>query len=100
MSDSSALELFSSDFVAIDGYDFILRMLCLCPYEPVFRYEFAPNEFVNSLACVALETLSTESGHKDFIAVGTTINRGEDLAVKGAVRIGYLEHLHPLLIAS
>ena len=28
MSDSSALELFSSDFVAIDGYDFILRMLC------------------------------------------------------------------------
>ena len=100
MSDSSALELFSSDFVAIDGYDFILRMLRLRPYEPVSRYEFAPNEFVNSLACVALETLSTESGHKDFIAVGTTINRGEDLAVKGAVRIGYLEHLHPLLIAS
>jgi hypothetical protein len=100
MSDSSALELFSSDFVAIDGYDFILQMVCPCPYEPVFRYEFAPNEFVNSLACVPLETLSTESGHKDFIAVGTTINRGEDLAVKGAVRIRYLEHLHPLLIAS
>jgi len=69
MSDSSALELFSTDFVAIDGY------------------EFAPNEFVNSLACVALETLSTESGHKDFIAVGTTINRGEDLAVKGATYV-------------
>jgi len=69
MSDSSALELFSTDFVAIDGY------------------ECAPNEFVNSLACVALETLSTESGHKDFIAVGTTINRGEDLAVKGATYV-------------
>lgn len=97
MSDSSALELFSSDFVAIDGYDFVLRLLCLCPHEPVSRYEFAHNEFVNSLACVPLETLSTESGHKDFIAVGTTINRGEDLAVKGAVRLRYPEHLRPLL---
>ena len=36
-----------------------------------------------------LETMSTESGMKDFIAVGTTINRGEDLAVKGAVSIFY-----------
>jgi hypothetical protein len=67
-------------------------LLCLCPYEPVSRYEFAPNEFVNSLACVALETVSTESGHKDFIAVGTTINRGEDLAVKGAVSFRYAKH--------
>ncbi len=58
-------------------------------YESTSRYEFASNEFVNSLACVSLETLSTESGHKDFIAVGTTINRGEDLAVKGAVRFCY-----------
>ena len=32
-----------------------------------------------------LETQSTDAGHKNFIAVGTTINRGEDLAVKGAV---------------
>ncbi|KAH8992719.1 CPSF A subunit region-domain-containing protein [Lactarius akahatsu] len=69
MSESSALELFSPDFIAIDGY------------------EFAPNEFINSLACVPLETLSTESGHKNFIAVGTTINRGEDLAVKGATYV-------------
>ena len=44
------------------------------------------NEFVNCIASVPLETMSTESGMKDFIAVGTTINRGEDLAVKGAVR--------------
>ncbi len=81
MSDCSALELFSSDFVAIDGYEILLRIRSLRPYEPVSRYEFASNEFVNSLACVPLETLSTESGRKDFIAVGTTINRGEDLAV-------------------
>jgi cleavage and polyadenylation specificity factor subunit 1 len=61
--------------------------LIFCPYELVSRYEYVPNVFVNSLACVALETLSTESDHKDFIAVGTTINCGEDLAVKGAVKL-------------
>jgi cleavage and polyadenylation specificity factor subunit 1 len=99
MSDCSTLELLSSDFIAIDGYEIFLRMHSLRPYEPVSRYEFASNEFVNSLACVPLETLSTESGHKDFIAVGTTINRGEDLAVKGAVRSRYPEHARPLLIS-
>lgn len=52
----------------------------------VYSYDFQPHEFVNSLQCVTLETQSTETGNKDFIAVGTTINRGEDLAVKGAVR--------------
>ncbi|KAH9943547.1 CPSF A subunit region-domain-containing protein [Amylocystis lapponica] len=51
------------------------------------RYEFAPNEFVTCLDSVTLESMSTESGTKDFVAVGTTINRGEDLAVKGAVYI-------------
>ncbi|CCL98048.1 uncharacterized protein FIBRA_00042 [Fibroporia radiculosa] len=66
----SALELISPEgWVTMDGY------------------EFAQNEFVNCLDCITLETMSTETGTKDFIAVGTTINRGEDLAVKGAVYI-------------
>ena len=43
-------------------------------------FEFATNEYINDLACVTLETVSTESGSKDFIVVGTTINHGEDLA--------------------
>ncbi|KAF9235610.1 CPSF A subunit region-domain-containing protein [Melanogaster broomeanus] len=65
--DCSALELISPDsWVTMDGY------------------EFAPNEYVNAVECVTLETISTESGTRDFIAVGTTIDRGEDLAVKGA----------------
>ncbi|KAL0957913.1 hypothetical protein HGRIS_000094 [Hohenbuehelia grisea] len=66
----SALELISPElWITMDGY------------------EFATNESVNSIACVTLETVSTESGTKDFIAVGTTIDRGEDLAVKGATYI-------------
>ncbi|KZT66632.1 hypothetical protein DAEQUDRAFT_714689 [Daedalea quercina L-15889] len=68
--DCSTLELLMPDsWIAMDGY------------------EFAPNEFVTCLDCVTLESVSTETGTKDFIAVGTTINRGEDLAVKGAVYI-------------
>lgn len=51
----------------------------------LLSYEFAPNEFITCLDCITLETLSTEAGTKDFLAVGTTLNRGEDLAVKGAV---------------
>lgn len=52
----------------------------------VIRYEFAWNEFVNSMETVTLESMSTEEGEKEFIACGTTVFRGEDLAVKGAVR--------------
>ncbi|KAG6833063.1 hypothetical protein H0H87_011807 [Tephrocybe sp. NHM501043] len=39
------------------------------------------------MAVVSLETASTETGSKEFIAVGTTVNRGEDLAAKGATYI-------------
>jgi len=55
----------------------------LCSFQ--LRFEFASNEFMNDMALVTLETASTETGIKDFIVVGTTINRGEDLAAKGAV---------------
>ncbi|THH20311.1 hypothetical protein EW146_g1016 [Bondarzewia mesenterica] len=70
MSDCSTLELLTPDgWITMDGY------------------EFAPNEFVNAVDCVTLETQSTDTGHKNYIAVGTTVNRGEDLAVKGATYI-------------
>lgn len=71
----------------------------------ICRFEFAANEFINCVVSVPLETVSTESGMKDFIAVGTTINRGEDLAVKGAVSAirrmrdvpGLTRHVHAIL---
>ncbi|KAJ4482302.1 CPSF A subunit region-domain-containing protein [Lentinula aciculospora] len=69
-TECSTLELISPElWVSMDGY------------------EFATNEVVNAVACVTLETASTETGSKEFIAVGTTINRGEDLAAKGATYI-------------
>ncbi|KAL5476911.1 CFT1 [Sanghuangporus weigelae] len=74
----SSLELFASDFSCVmDGY------------------EFLPNEFVTALECVQLETQSTESGMKEFIVVGTTINRGEDLAVKGVTYVFEIVEIVP-----
>ena len=62
--------------------------------ELMFSYEFHANEFVTALECVQLETQSTESGMKEFIVVGTTVNRGEDLAVKGVVSDHHLHSRH------
>ncbi|KAG5652679.1 hypothetical protein H0H81_004116 [Sphagnurus paluster] len=70
LCDCSTLELISPDiWVTMDGF------------------EFATNEFINDMTIVTLETSGTETGSKDFIAVGTTVNRGEDLAAKGATYI-------------
>lgn len=68
-TDTSSLELIDPEtWATLDGF------------------EFAFNEFINTVRTVNLETASTEAGSKDYIAVGTTVFRGEDLAVKGAVR--------------
>ncbi|KAG9025986.1 mRNA cleavage and polyadenylation factor subunit [Tulasnella sp. UAMH 9824] len=64
-----------------------LELLSPDTWAPIDGYEFARNEFVNVAESVSLETLSAEQGVKDFIVVGTTIFRGEDLAVKGATYI-------------
>ncbi|KAG5351787.1 hypothetical protein C0989_004941 [Termitomyces sp. Mn162] len=77
LCDCSTLELVSPDlWVTMDGY------------------EFATNEFINDMTVVSLETAGTETGTKEFIAVGTSINRGEDLAVKGAVSLFPLPTYH------
>ncbi|KAJ7624997.1 CPSF A subunit region-domain-containing protein [Mycena polygramma] len=70
LCDCSCLELISPDlWITMDGF------------------EFATNEFITAVACVTLETPSTETGSKEFIAVGTTIDRGEDLAAKGSTYV-------------
>ncbi|KAG8693476.1 mRNA cleavage and polyadenylation factor subunit [Ceratobasidium sp. 394] len=64
-----------------------LELITPDSWTTVDGYEFAQNEFVNAVESVPLETLSTEKGLKDYIVVGTTISRGEDLAVKGATYV-------------
>lgn len=57
------------------------------------RFEFGTNEVVNAVETVRLETLSTQSGNKDFIAVATSVYRGEDLAVRGCVSVLFLYNI-------
>jgi cleavage and polyadenylation specificity factor subunit 1 len=59
-------------------------------WTTVDGFEFVQNEFVNTAKSVSLETLSAESGQKDYVVIGTTVCRGEDLAVKGAVSLQIL----------
>lgn len=54
-------------------------------WRTVEGYEFRQYETALSVACITLETKSTESGLSEFVAVGTIITRGEDLASRGAV---------------
>lgn len=54
-------------------------------WDSVDGYEFRQYETALSVSIVQLETKSTESGLKDFVAVGTIISRGEDLASRGGV---------------
>lgn len=82
----STLELISPDlWITLDGC--VIRLSLTTCTHILISYEFATNEFINDMCSVPLETSSTESGTKDFIVVGTTIDRGEDLATKGAVSL-------------
>lgn len=52
----------------------------------MYSYEFPQHEQLTALACIPLESTSTELGLKNFIVAATTVDRGEDLAARGAVR--------------
>lgn len=54
-------------------------------WRTVDGFEFRQYETALSIQSVTLETRSTTSGYRDFIAVGTIVSRGEDLSAKGAV---------------
>lgn len=56
-------------------------------WRAIDGYEFRPNEFVSTMKGVSLHSKSTLSGRKDFVAVGTTVYRGEDLAARGGIYI-------------
>lgn len=90
-TDTSAIELIDlgddqEPMLTMDGCVDLPISTILAANLPFDSFEFATNEFVNAISIVELETTATTTGRKEFIAVGTSINRGEDLAVKGAVR--------------
>ncbi|KAF8324281.1 CPSF A subunit region-domain-containing protein [Cantharellus anzutake] len=56
-------------------------------WEVIDGYEFPQYEQLTALECVVLESASSPSGYKRFIVAGTAMDRGEDLATRGAVYI-------------
>lgn len=58
-------------------------------------YEFQQNEWVTSLVNVDLDSRSTISGKRQFIGVGTTCNRAEDLAARGGVYVFEVIQVNP-----
>lgn len=61
----------------------------------IFGYEFEQNEFVICCETVSLLSPSADGTYKDFIGVGTCINRGEDVAIKGAMYLFEIAELIP-----
>lgn len=61
----------------------------------LFGYEFEQNEFVICCDTVSLLSPSADGTYKDFIGVGTCINKGEDVAVKGAIYLFEIVELVP-----
>lgn len=55
--------------------------------EPVDGYEFQQCEVVNCIQLVTLQSRTTASGLRDYIAVGTIISHGEDRPARGATYI-------------
>jgi len=58
----------------------------LIRFNYVHRYDFLEDEQILCIKCVNLQTKSTSSGRKSFIAVGTGFFRGEDVGMRGHVR--------------
>ncbi|TYJ59069.1 protein CFT1 [Cryptococcus floricola] len=53
------------------------------PWRVIDGHEFDQNEEVMSMESVTLESIGAPGGYRDFIAVGTGFNFGEDRATRG-----------------
>ncbi|GAA5965654.1 hypothetical protein JCM3765_000915 [Sporobolomyces pararoseus] len=69
------------------NYQSTLELLVPGTWQAIDGYEFRQNEFVCTVKSVSLHSKSRANGMRDFIAVGTTVYRGEDLSAKGGIYI-------------
>ncbi|CAG8621050.1 17852_t:CDS:10, partial [Gigaspora margarita] len=66
---------------------FTLELISPVTWETVDRHDFHDDEQGLCIKCVSLQTKSTTSGRKSFIAIGTGIFRGEDVGMRGNVYV-------------
>ncbi|GAA5919136.1 hypothetical protein JCM6882_002398 [Rhodosporidiobolus microsporus] len=88
--DEEGVPLFRDEAAGLtepQNYRSTLEVLVPGAWEAVHGYEFRQNEFVTALKSVSLSSQSTESGQRDFVAVGTAVYRGEDLATRGGLYV-------------
>ncbi|GAA5823369.1 hypothetical protein JCM11251_007584 [Rhodosporidiobolus azoricus] len=69
------------------NYRSSLEVLVPGTWQAIHGYEFRQNEFVAALKSVSLSSQSTDTGQRDFVAVGTAVYRGEDLATRGGLYV-------------
>ncbi|GAA5973411.1 hypothetical protein JCM11641_006446 [Rhodosporidiobolus odoratus] len=81
--------------LAPHNYRSTLEVLVPGSWEAIHGYEFRQNEFVTALKSVSLASKSTASGKRDFVAVGTAVYRGEDLATRGGLYVFELVPVNP-----
>ncbi|KAG9306400.1 hypothetical protein G9A89_018283 [Geosiphon pyriformis] len=70
-----------------DTYRYFLELVSPITWETVDEHKFYEDEQGLSVKCVSLQTKSTASGRKFFVAVGTGYFRGEDVGTRGTVYI-------------
>ncbi|CAG8539305.1 7635_t:CDS:10, partial [Racocetra fulgida] len=80
------LERDSSQFLP-ETQRFTLELISPVTWETVDRHDFHDDEQGLCIKCVSLQTKSTTSGRKSFIAIGTGIFRGEDVGMRGNVYV-------------
>ncbi|CAG8433080.1 10709_t:CDS:10 [Diversispora eburnea] len=76
-----------SAFFLPETQKFVLELISPITWETVDRHEFQDDEQGLCIKCVSLQTKSTSSGRKSFIAIGTGFFRGEDVGMRGNVYI-------------
>ena len=75
------------DLTEPTNYRSTVELIVPGTWQAIDGYEFRPNEFISAMKSVSLHSKSTLSGRKEFVAVGTTVYRGEDLAARGGIYI-------------
>ncbi|GAA5945459.1 hypothetical protein JCM10213_005995, partial [Rhodosporidiobolus nylandii] len=96
--DEEGVPLFKEEapgLVEPTNYQSTLEVLVPGSWDAIHGFEFRQNEFVTALKTVSLASASTATGQRDFIAVGTAVYRGEDLATRGGLYLFELIRVNP-----
>ncbi|GAA6031493.1 hypothetical protein JCM8097_006482 [Rhodosporidiobolus ruineniae] len=72
-----------------------LEVLVPGSWQAITGFEFRQNEFVTALRTVSLSSKASATGQREFVAVGTAVYRGEDLATRGGLYVFELVRINP-----